>query len=112
MKINSIPIQAYRRFTDRSIKPQEKDTGGLSGARASRRPETLTLPATGDGDVDSLSVRSSTSVFQEVLSPDERRELIRNFARFGDTPNSSQIYRQNARTGAASSVGYKVDCKG
>jgi hypothetical protein len=111
MKINSIPIQAYRRFADRSIKPQDKAKVGPRGTGAARRPETLTLPATGN-DSTALSVRASRTLYQSVLSADERRELIRNFARFGDAPDSSQIYRQNARATASAAIGIKVDLKG
>lgn len=108
MKINTVPVEAYRQAGNQTIKKndaakEQSDPG---------RIQNITLPGINDAEAGSIKAPASPSLLSSVLTPDEKTMLVGHFARFGDSHESSQIYSTDARVRAGAIIGIKLDVKG
>jgi hypothetical protein len=111
VKINTVPVEAYRQTEDLAGRKNQsvKDRAESSKAQTSQK---ITLPAINDVEVDGIKASMSPSLIGGVLTPDEKAMLIKYFARFGDTPETSQIYSTDARIRGGVQTGMTLDIKG
>jgi hypothetical protein len=112
VKVNPAGIDAYRQIG-------RTDPGGdTAGDRAIKKTpsgiktEKISLPGTPNGSTPAVRVANGPSLLAGILSPDEKSALVKNFARFGDTPGSAAVYGTRANTQQPTLVGQKVDLKG
>jgi len=110
VKINAVPIEAYRQTAGTRTKREEASAQEQTGAERPNRQGKVSIPGNGDAVAPSVRARVSPSLLEGVLSPEEKTELIRHFARFGDSRQESHIY--GAGSGRDSGgTGIKVDLK-
>lgn len=112
MKIATVPLEAYRQSGDISRKSTTAGDKSADAADKAAQIKTITFPGRASGEAESLKVRQSPSFFESVLTTDEKNELVKHFARFGDAAMSSQIYDPGARVGPSVQTGLNVDFKG
>ena len=111
MRINTIPVEAYRRANE-SAAGKNQAAEEKSEIRKAPQTQKIFLPGVNTADAGSIKAPSSPSMLNGVLSSEEKTLLIRHFARFGDTPESSQIYSTDAQVRAGAMTGIKLDVKG
>ncbi len=111
MNIGTTQVEAYRQ-TNEQLPPKEtavkKDDLNPGETRDS---EKIVLPGN-DAHPAAIRVDRSPSLLSRILSPEESDLLVKYFARYGDEPESSQLYDPGARTRATSLTGLRVDLKG
>lgn len=112
VKLNTIPIEAYRRTESASKRDKGIDQGKRTGIEDSIPAKTITLPGKEQSDVAAVRVSRNVSMMEGVLTGSEKETLLEYFGRLGDQPESSQIYNTRARTAHKASLGLKVDLKG
>lgn len=112
VKLNTIPIEAYRRTESASKKDKGIDNGKRTGIEENAPAKTITLPGNQRTDVAAVRVNRNVSMMEGVLTGSEKETLLEYFGRLGDKPESSQIYNTRARTMHKVSLGSKVDLKG
>lgn len=110
MKINAVPIEAYRQAAGIGVSKNETPAQEQTGARRPDRSEKVTISNKSDAAAPSVQAPSSPSLLEGVLSVEEKNELIRHFARFGDAGQESQLYGTGSRSESAN-TGIRVDVK-
>jgi hypothetical protein len=110
VKVNAVPIEAYRRTAGIGARRNESSAQEQAGAKRPGRPEKVTVTSSREAAAPSVQARISPSLLEGVLSAEEKNELIRHFARFGDTYQESQIYGSKERVDTAG-TGIRVDVK-
>jgi hypothetical protein len=111
LKINTVPVEAYRQASNQTIKKnQSAEEQAKSGQGA--KTKTITLPGLTDAEAVSIKAPASPSLLEGVLSTEEKTALVKHFARFGDSQDSSQIYGTNARTTDGAQTGIRLDVRG
>jgi hypothetical protein len=111
VRINTVPVEAYRQASSQNLKKNEP-AAEQADAKRSASLEKIILPGVNGAEAESLKIPSSPSMLEGVLSSEEKALLVRHFARFGDSQESSQIYGTNARVRAGALTGMKLDVKG
>jgi hypothetical protein len=107
VKINAVPIEAYRQTAGAATR-HEATAGEQAGAERPDRPETVTISNKNDAAAPRVRATVSPSLLEGVLSVEEKNELIRHFARFGDAGQEARLYGAGSRTESAS-TGIRVD---
>jgi len=110
--IKAVPVEAYRQANNYSAAKSETGKKEELDPKKASRSDKITLPGVNDAQVGSIKLEKPPSLLSGVLSSEERDLLVKYFARFGDTPESSQIYGTDARTSKTPATGFKVDLKG
>jgi hypothetical protein len=111
VRINTVPVEACRQANEQTTrKNQATDEQSRPGRPA--KTGKIILPGINDAEAGSVKVAVSPSLLSGVLSADEKLMLVRNFGRFGDSAQSSQIYSTDARIEAGAITGLKLDVKG
>jgi hypothetical protein len=111
VRINTVPVEAYRQAGSQNLKKNDSAAEQPDAKRASSL-EKIILPGVNGAEAASLKVPASPSMLDGVLSSEEKTLLVRHFARFGDSLESTQIYGTNARVRAGALTGMKLDVKG
>jgi hypothetical protein len=111
VRINTVPVEAYRQANEQTGVKQQATREKTDHGRAVKT-EKIILPGFNDAEAGSVKVSASPSLLREVLSNDEKTALIRHFARFGDSAESSQIYNPSARVENGAMTGLKLDVTG
>lgn len=107
MRINTVPVEAYRQASKQSsTKNEAAAKDDLSQA------QKITLPGMNDADAGSIKAPQAPSLLSGVLSSEETTMLVKHFARLGDSQESSQMYGTDARVRAGAQTGIKLDVKG
>lgn len=112
MKINNAPVDAYRQNAGQiPVRKQEElksntDSGQVSGLKKITLPEgSVARPA-------AVKIDRGPSILSSILSSDERNLLVKHFARFGDAPDSTNLYGTDARERDSIETGIRLDLKG
>lgn len=107
MRINTVPVEAYRQASNQSSKKNEAAAqDNLSTA------QKITLPGINSTDAGSVKAPQAPSLLSGVLSSEETTMLVKHFARFGDSRESSPIYGTDARAQSGIQIGVRLDVKG
>jgi hypothetical protein len=111
LRINTTPVEAYRQAGNQEATKNQaaKEQSDLAHTPATKQ---ITLPGTNDARSGGIKAPASPSLLQEVLSAEEKIELVKHFARLGDSVESSQIYHTDARTKGNVLTGMKLDVRG
>jgi hypothetical protein len=110
--IKAVPVEAYRQANDYSATKSEAGKKEKLDPKKTSQSDRITLPGVNDAQVASIKLEKPQSLLSGILSSEERDLLVKYFARFGDAPESSQIYGTDAWATSASETGLKVDLKG
>lgn len=108
MRINATPVEAYRQ-SGQQLKKNHQAEFDLNKAA---QQDTITLPGSKDSNSISVKAAKSPSILASVLSSEEKTALVENFARYGDSPESTRTYGTNAKMGRSTLTGLKVDLTG
>jgi hypothetical protein len=111
VRINTVPVEAYQQAGSQTLRKNESAAEQTDAKRPSSL-EKIILPGVNGAEAESLKIPSSPSMLDGVLSSEEKTLLVRHFARFGDSLESTQIYGTNARVRAGALTGMKLDVKG
>jgi len=111
VRINTIPVEAYRR-TNETVAGKKQAADEKPDIGKAPKTQKIILPGVNTAEAGSIKVPSSPSLLNGVLTVEEKTLLMRHFARFGDSPESTQIYGTNARVDAGTLTGIKLDVKG
>lgn len=112
MRINTVPVEAYRQTNNLATRKSEAGDKGSIDTRNASDTKTVILPGNNQVEVGTLKAQRSPSLLQGILSAEEKDMLSTYFARFGDSADSSGIYAPNAQEGESAITGSKVDLKG
>ncbi|MEE9441148.1 MAG: hypothetical protein V3V99_00565 [candidate division Zixibacteria bacterium] len=112
MKINTVPVEAYRQAGSQSAKKDQAGSQEKFDLKKAQEAEKIVLTGQKSGETGAIRVESSPSVLSNILTADENAALVKSFARFGDSAESNQIYGRNACTHGSSITGLKVDLTG
>ncbi len=110
MKINAVPIEAYRQAAGVPLKRNEAPTQEQTVAHRPERSEKVTISSSREAAAPSVQAPVAPSLLEGVLSPEEKTELLRHFARFGDARQESRIYGTGSRMDSGG-AGIRVDLK-
>lgn len=111
MKINSVPIEVYRQTAGVAPKQNQAPTRQQDGLQRADRKDVVSIPVGRESESLAVKAPVSPSLMEGVLSPEEKNELMKHFARFGDAQRQPPIYGSTAQTRAAVGTGYQVDVK-
>ncbi len=111
MKINSVPIEVYRQTAGVASKQNQAPAREQDGLQRADRKDVVSIPVGRESESLAVKAPVSPSLMEGVLSPEEKNELMKHFARFGDTQQPSPIYGAGAQARAAVGTGYQVDVK-
>jgi hypothetical protein len=112
VKINTIPVEAYRQAGSQSAKKNQAGSQEKFDLNKAQQAEKIVLTGQKTGESGAIRLESSPSVLSNILTVDENKALINSFARFGDSEESTQIYGRNASTHGSGITGLKVDLTG
>lgn len=112
MKINTIPVEAYRQAGNQAAKKNQAESQEKFDLNKAQDAEKIVLAGQTNGESGAIRVESSSSVLNNVLTVDEKEALVNSFARFGDSEESTQIYGRSAQTHGSGITGLKVDLTG
>lgn len=111
MKINTVPVETYRRASNQIINKNQSAEEQV-GANQAAKNATITLPGPTDAEAGSIKATVSPSLLAGMLTVEEKAALVKNFARPGDSQATSQIYGTNARKADGIQIGGRLDVRG
>jgi hypothetical protein len=111
VKINAVPIEAYRQTAGVASKQNQAPAREQDGLQRADRKDVISIPVGRESESLAVKAPVSPSLMEGVLSSEEKNELIKHFARFGDVQKQSPIYGAGAQASAAVGTGYQVDVK-
>lgn len=111
MRINTVPVEAYRQVTNQGAENQKasQEKFDLEKTLAGDR---ITLPGMTEAEVAGIRAQKSPSLLQGVLTPEEKSTLVKYFARLGDAEESTHLYDPGARAQRSAVTGAKLDVRG
>jgi len=112
MKINTVPVEAYRQAGNTTVRRPHTEQGEPTAAGKSNRPDTITLPGANSAEAQSLKLNLSPSALSSVLSSEEKNMLVKHFARFGDGGQEAPTYGTDAKPSESQLTGLAVDLRG
>lgn len=112
MKINATPVDAYRKNGAQIPVQKQQELNLGADTKQVSDLKKITLPDRSLNRPAAVKLDRGPSILSSILSSDERDLLVKHFARFGDAPDSTQIYGTDARERDSIETGIKVDLKG
>ncbi len=112
MKINSTPVDAYRINSGQIPAQKQPEPSSNAGSNQVAGLKKISLPGRANNRPAAVKLDRGPSLLGNILSSDERDLLVKHFARFGDAPDSTNLYGTDARERDSIETGMRVDLKG
>lgn len=111
MKINTIPVEAYRQAGQNITQKDEAAGKKAAGLQDAENSASVTIAGQQWQDTYALKLDCSANVLQEALSGEERDALMQHFARYGDRVEDDGLYGTGVQARQAVQVGQKLDVR-
>jgi len=94
VRINTVPIEAYRQTGSPASQKTGAETTEKFPLKRNQDASTVILPGSNGVGTQAVQAQKSPSLLAGVLSSDERSLLVQYFGRFGDS-QAGPIYRND-----------------
>ena len=111
MKINSVPIEAYRQSAEITSRPNPTASHERPAVDGAGKPPAPARIADGAREAVGTAAPPTSQIIGNVLSTEERELLVKYFARFGDQQASTPIYGRDVQAKPTPIIGQKLDVR-